>query len=243
MAQSPVTNRSQSAAETRKRMIDAAFDTFAERGYHGTTMAQIAKRAGVAEATTYFTFTSKAELLRHVLITRGGASDEPEGVVDRPWYTELFEATDQRRMLALMVEHGTEIFRRLAPLARTVAAASITESAVAEQARQISEARRAAFGRVVGALESLGALASPRDAAIDVIDVVQSAPTYNSFTVGCGWSTAKFKAWSYRTLTALLSPLPTAEAVADADAAATEGLSFHPFFVTVDDASGAAMIR
>lgn len=243
MAQLPATTRSQKTAQTRKRMIDAAFDSFAESGYHGTTMAQIAERARVAEATTYFTFNSKAELLRHVLLARGGASDEAEWVPDRSWYRELFETTDQRRMIALMVEHGTEIFRRLAPLARTVAAASLTEPAVAEQARELSEARRGAFDQVITAMESLGPLATPRDLAIDQIDVVQSTTTYNAFTVNCGWSTEQFKAWSYRTLTALLPPLPTAEAVADANAAATEGLSFHQFFMKIDDATGAAIIR
>ena len=92
-------------------MIDAVFDTFAERGYHAKTMAEITKRAGVVEATTYFTFNSKAELLRQVLIARGGESDEPGWVPDRSWYGEIFKATEQRRTLALVVEHGTEIFR------------------------------------------------------------------------------------------------------------------------------------
>lgn len=243
MDRTPKNTRSQRAAATRKRMIDAAFDTFAERGYHGTTMAQIAKHAGVAEATTYFTFNSKAELLRQVLFARGGASDEPESVIDRSWYREIFEATDQRRVLALVVEHGTEIFRRLAPLAQTVAVASITEPEVAEQAHNIRQGRRDAFAEVVNALESLGTLASSRAQTIDVIDVVQSAATYNSFTTGRGWSTVQFKTWSYRTLTALLQPLPTAAATAEADAAATEGLSMHQFFVKLDDASGAAINR
>ena len=47
---------------TRQRLIRAALELFATRGYHDTTTAQIAKKAGVAEGTIYRHFASKQQL-------------------------------------------------------------------------------------------------------------------------------------------------------------------------------------
>jgi AcrR family transcriptional regulator len=51
------------ATETRKRLLAAAADVFAERGYDGTRVADIAAAAGVSNGALYAHFGSKAELL------------------------------------------------------------------------------------------------------------------------------------------------------------------------------------
>ena len=52
------------AAElTRQRLIRAALELFTTRGYHDTTTAQIAKKAGIAEGTIYRHFASKQQLV------------------------------------------------------------------------------------------------------------------------------------------------------------------------------------
>jgi len=51
---------------TRQRLIRAALELFATRGYHDTTTAQIAKKAGVAEGTIYRHFPSKQQLLNEL---------------------------------------------------------------------------------------------------------------------------------------------------------------------------------
>lgn len=45
------------------RIIDAALAVFGEKGYYNATMAEIAKAAGVSEATIYEYFGSKEDLL------------------------------------------------------------------------------------------------------------------------------------------------------------------------------------
>lgn len=55
------------AAElTRQRVIRAALELFTTRGYHDTTTAQIAKKAGIAEGTIYRHFPSKNQLLNEL---------------------------------------------------------------------------------------------------------------------------------------------------------------------------------
>ncbi len=51
---------------THQRLIRAALELFSSRGYHDTTTAQIAKKAGVAEGTIYRHFPSKQQLLNEL---------------------------------------------------------------------------------------------------------------------------------------------------------------------------------
>ena len=51
---------------THQRLIRAALELFSTRGYHDTTTAQIAKKAGVAEGTIYRHFPSKQQLLNEL---------------------------------------------------------------------------------------------------------------------------------------------------------------------------------
>jgi len=51
---------------TRQRLIRTALELFTTRGYHDTTTAQIAKRAGIAEGTIYRHFASKQQLFNEL---------------------------------------------------------------------------------------------------------------------------------------------------------------------------------
>jgi AcrR family transcriptional regulator len=59
------------AEETRERLLNAAADVFAQRGYDGTRVADIAAAAGVSNAALYAHFSSKAQLLVEALRSRG----------------------------------------------------------------------------------------------------------------------------------------------------------------------------
>lgn len=77
------------AAETRRRITDAAFDSFATRGYQGTTMAAVARLAKVAEPMMYFSFGSKAALLREVMIARRNRKGGPTDVAAQSWIQDV----------------------------------------------------------------------------------------------------------------------------------------------------------
>ncbi len=51
---------------TRQRLVRTALELFTTRGYHDTTTAQIAKKAGIAEGTIYRHFASKQELVNEL---------------------------------------------------------------------------------------------------------------------------------------------------------------------------------
>ena len=60
------------AAGTRERLLRAAADVFAGRGYDGTRVADIAEAAGLSNGALYAYFGSKVELLVDALHAHGG---------------------------------------------------------------------------------------------------------------------------------------------------------------------------
>ncbi|WP_280263941.1 TetR/AcrR family transcriptional regulator [Nocardia wallacei] len=55
------------AGETRERIVRAAVDLFAEKGFHGTGVAEIGDRADVQRGALYYHIGSKEELLFQIL--------------------------------------------------------------------------------------------------------------------------------------------------------------------------------
>lgn len=56
-------SETENLSEKQKRVLDAAMEVFAEKGYAGASTAEIAKRAGVAEGTVFKTYKTKKDLL------------------------------------------------------------------------------------------------------------------------------------------------------------------------------------
>jgi AcrR family transcriptional regulator len=92
------------AAETRERLLRAAADVFAQRGYDGTRVADIAAAAGVSNGAIYAHFGSKAELLTGALRRHG-----------RRLLAELFAADPDRSVTELLLVAGRWLPRRPDP--------------------------------------------------------------------------------------------------------------------------------
>jgi len=82
-----LTDRSIATADKRARILEAAVRVFAEHGYHGARVGDIAEDAGVAHGLLYHYFASKDDVLRTIFLENWGAliarfraveaSDEP----------------------------------------------------------------------------------------------------------------------------------------------------------------------
>jgi AcrR family transcriptional regulator len=62
----PATATRLTASERREAILDAAMIEFAERGYHGTSTEEIAKRAGISQPYLFRLFGTKKELYKAV---------------------------------------------------------------------------------------------------------------------------------------------------------------------------------
>src|SRR5579864_3804062 len=89
------------SAETRSRLLRAAADAFAVRGYDGTRVADIAAAAGVSNGALYAHFGSKAELLVAALHAHG-----------RRLLADAFAAEPERSITELLVLIGRMLPRR-----------------------------------------------------------------------------------------------------------------------------------
>jgi AcrR family transcriptional regulator len=62
---------SEPSSSTRQRLLEAAFEVFAEKGYAGTRVQEIAKRAGFTTGAIYANFNGKAALLGEAIGSQG----------------------------------------------------------------------------------------------------------------------------------------------------------------------------
>lgn len=182
-------------------MLDSARELFVSEGYAATTMERIAAEAGVAVQTLYYSFQTKGQLLCEVVEVTAAGDDEALPVAQRPWMQEMLTATSAQRILALGVEHGTDIFERAAPLWPVVAAAT-ADPHVERYWRGVAAGRRAGQGRMVARIDQLGRLREglEADRATDLVAVLFGHDVYRSLVVEAGWSVPAYKAWLFPTL-------------------------------------------
>ncbi len=200
-------SRREQAAQTRIRILDAAYRLFCAGGYEATTMQMVAAAAGVAVQTVYFVFGTKARLLTEVenRVVLGDAPSEQWH--ERPWVTRMQQEIDPRKLLELFIEVDTDIKSRISPFVVALGSALPSDpQSVAARDRGRDEF----FGFVIDRLETLGAL---RDGvtpsrAMDVIRVINTTDAYADLTARRGWTVAEWKAWLTDLLCGQLLALP-----------------------------------
>lgn len=96
-----VSARRMSREDKRKRIIDAAVDVFAEKGFFGARVSEIAERAGVADGTIYLYFKSKDEILISLF-------EEKMAEILARFHAMLAEVQDtEEKMRRYIIEHLT----------------------------------------------------------------------------------------------------------------------------------------
>jgi AcrR family transcriptional regulator len=82
--------------KSRTKIVNAAIELFAKKGYHSTSISGIAAKAGIAKGLMYHYFKSKSELLDEILKSSMTEADEPMQALMLPG-----EPVDK---LAMMIE-------------------------------------------------------------------------------------------------------------------------------------------
>jgi AcrR family transcriptional regulator len=102
--------------EMRREIVEAAFDCFAEKGYHATGIADIAARLGIGHGTFYRYYANKRDIIDHVindLIERTMAALSAENAADAAQTLAEYRAQTARIADALigLVEQEPRIAR------------------------------------------------------------------------------------------------------------------------------------
>jgi AcrR family transcriptional regulator len=200
--------RREQAAATRTRIVAAAAELFAARGYTQTSIEQIAARAGVARPTVYTAFTGKPALLKEALDLQLAGDDAPVPVRDRPWFQELLHQRDPHRLLELEARIDRMINERVAPLYEAVRNASAADDDIAKLYTTVKQQRHIGARVVAEALAALGPLRDDLDldAATDVLWLLKDPALYTALVGDQGWPTERYQAWLARAMQASLLP-------------------------------------
>ena len=192
----PKPSRRERAAETRRKMLDAAIACFTANGYDGTTMAKIAEQAGVAVQTLYFTFHTKAQLLKETLDRAVEGDAPPVPPPQTQWYQAMRAQQAIRPALQHLVGGASQILQRVAPL-RPVFEAAAAEPGVAEVWENAEHLRLDGYRAIVELLAGKQPLTAGHtlDSATDVLFVLLGPDTFRAFIHGRGWQLDQWKAW------------------------------------------------
>jgi hypothetical protein len=149
--------------------------------------------------------------------------------MDRAWIGQVMEASTGSRRLALSVEHGNDIYARVGPLLPAVSAAASVDPDVDRAWQDLVARRRTGMGRIIDVFAGRGEL---RDGlspalALDLLFGINRAETYLAFTVECGWTMARYKAWQFATLARQLLPADVAGPAVGGGSADVADLSFR----------------
>lgn len=178
------------ASLTRARIIAAATVEFTATGYHGTTMAAIATRAGVAVQTVYFVFHTKAELLSSVVDNAVLGETHPTPPEDSEWFQALLADPNPESALRGFIAGGGAILQRAAwavEVARFAAPTDIDARRIHDHHERL---RRDGYRRFVSVLADAAALRGGLDVeqATDILLIVVGPQTYLAFVNDHGWS-------------------------------------------------------
>ena len=200
-------SRRERAARTRRAIVAAAAHEFRASGYHGTTMAAIAKRAGVAVQTVYFVFHTKPALLTATIddAVMGGEPLPPEATA---WWQEATTTPDGARALSVFVTEVTVINARAASLDRVAVAAATTDPEVGDVLAHHEQLRTTGFGAFVDTLVARRLLKQglAADEARDILLTLVGPQVFLEFTEARGWPVERYVEWTVEALsTALLA--------------------------------------
>jgi TetR/AcrR family fatty acid metabolism transcriptional regulator len=107
--------QAQLIAVRRNQILDAATQTFAQRGYHNSTIRQIAAEAGVADGTIYIYFKNKTDLLLG-LLNRLNESEARATDLEQLLHGDMrTRFTSYMRQRLRVVESNLQTFRAILP--------------------------------------------------------------------------------------------------------------------------------
>ncbi|GAA5228540.1 TetR/AcrR family transcriptional regulator [Paeniglutamicibacter antarcticus] len=182
--------RQEGALDTRRRIAAAAQDLFEEFGFSGTTVANIATRAGVAVPTVYSTFGSKSAIVSALLSQMEHDADSAS------WARRIAQETDPRRKLAVFAQWTTGLFSSSKAIIRAVHGAA-ADPAINELHEQGNRNRRDGLSAVISSLGQDNSLLTglSEELALDRAWMLTGVELYLSATEGCRWTDIEYQQW------------------------------------------------
>jgi AcrR family transcriptional regulator len=185
--------------------LRAARRLFAEHGYPGTSLQQIAEEAGVAVQTIYSSIGSKAALI----LALNDLVDEEAGVAQLA--PGVRSETDPPQMIAKAVHLTRQLNERCGDLLQVMLSAAPAEPDVAAAFADGMRRHESGIAALTQRLETQGALraGTTPEQATAAFAMMTSPPSWQQLTRRAGWTFDQSEAWLTASLTQLLlEPAP-----------------------------------
>lgn len=186
-------------------IVEAAAQLFLERGYHASSISQIAAQAGVAVQTIYNSIGSKRDVLSRVLDFAAGGERAPSPVAQfmREQAEHEFDAI---RIIEQLVEFWQGALPRTAPVLRIIRDAAGIDPEAATLDRERAAQRLRNYATAARLLDQRGALRDGLtiDQAAAAIFAIGHPETYRTLVIDGTWDDGQWGAWARATLEAAL---------------------------------------
>ena len=196
--------RTQQAELTRGLIAEAARSAFLEQGWAGTSIKNVAERAGVSDATVYAVFGSKAGLALSLVDTIDARADVPRVIA------ELEAASgDPAAQLGAFIDFDRRLYERAGDVVRLLVEVGRNQPELGKAAAE-GRLRGERNRRRIFATWPARAWRSGMDVerAVDVYAVLVNIGTYDEAVEQRGWSPDRVQEWWHATLTELLLKPP-----------------------------------
>ncbi len=183
--------RQRQAEETRRRILAAAGELFASRGYAVTTLEAVAEVAEVSSKTIAAVFGSKRALLAEVI------NPEAFSTPVKLLIEELRATEDPSRRLSLVAQITRQAYEPLASSLELLRTAGAVAPELADLAQQVEARRRRNQARLMASLHEQGVLRSGLsfEEATDVLWALTSYDVYRMLVVEQSWEPERYETW------------------------------------------------
>ncbi len=191
------------AAERRRRVVEVARRLFLEQGYGATSIAEIAREAGVSGPLVYAAFESKAGILARVADVAVAGSDDEEGLIrERGDFARVFDpALSPRERIHVGMHAARQVHERSADVLRLVDSVAGTDAGVQELSVKLHDLAYEDGLMFTRALQAAGVRADvPEEELATAIVTLTDSGSYARLVFDRGWSADRFEAWASDTL-------------------------------------------
>lgn len=203
----PANRRDARTRATERRIIEAAHRLFVEHGWSGTTLADVAAAADVAERTVYVRFGTKSALLRRVIEVAVAGDDEPRPLREREWYQTAVTAPTLDERVDAFAKGAAALLSRAAPVIAVAIRAMGLDSGLADTAAAGHAGTRDDIRRLWRRAHVDGLLPAHVDPTwlAETISVIGQADVYLLGREIHGWTPKKYENWLRTTIRRLLA--------------------------------------
>lgn len=190
--------RAEAAAETRRRILDAAEREFLEAGYHASTMTSLARAAGVSPQTIYDAVGRKAVVLKAVYDVLLAGDDEPIAMSARPEFKRTLAQRTPAATLRAYAAMGRLIVSRVGPIVGTVLAEGAgADTDLRDFLAAIDQERRMGNTALVRHIADRFGLPNglSLDTAIDHVWTLTAMDVADRLVRRCGWTWDQYERW------------------------------------------------